>query len=146
MGGWSGLDRSPENVGEVGVMVSKSAASCTPQRHKMSLGLTTVPVRTDRAPSRLPSRRPDGHRPTTPSRRSCKVDNKAGISFQHRTNPDTRLKGTFDLRDKWVSELQNEGKICAVKVDTKLNCADLFTKAFVSKEFQRLVQLIQMHK
>ena len=36
------------------------------------------------------------------------VDNAAGVSFQQKTNPATRLKGTFDLRAAWVQELQDQ--------------------------------------
>ena len=45
------------------------------------------------------------------------VDNAAGVSFQRKTNPDTRLKGTFDLRDAWVKELQDQNIISVKKVD-----------------------------
>ena len=33
------------------------------------------------------------------------VDNAAGVSFQHGTNPNSQLKGIFDLREQWVKEL-----------------------------------------
>ena len=56
------------------------------------------------------------------------VDNAAGVSFQRRTNPDTRLKGTFDLRAAWVQELQDQQVITVEKVHTALNIADLLTK------------------
>ena len=36
------------------------------------------------------------------------VDNAAGVSFQRKTNPVTKLKGTFDLREAWVKELQDQ--------------------------------------
>jgi hypothetical protein len=57
-----------------------------------------------------------------------KVDNAAGISFQHSTCPSTKLKGIYNLREAWVGELKNTKQIKAIKVDTKLNLADLLTK------------------
>ena len=33
------------------------------------------------------------------------VDNKAGIHFQKRVNPDSKLKGVFDMRLGWLKEL-----------------------------------------
>ena len=56
------------------------------------------------------------------------VDNAAGVSFQQKTNPATRLKGTFDLRAAWVQELQDQDFIKVEKVHTALNVADLLTK------------------
>ena len=71
------------------------------------------------------------------------VDNKAGISFQKATNPNTKLLGCFDLRDSWVSELRDKAQIKAVKVHTDNNCADLLTKCHSKQRFQHLVQLIR---
>ena len=36
------------------------------------------------------------------------VDNAAGVSFQHGTNPNSQLKGIFDLREQWVKELRDK--------------------------------------
>ena len=33
------------------------------------------------------------------------VDNAAGVSFQKSTNPNSKLKGIFDMREEWVTEL-----------------------------------------
>ena len=41
------------------------------------------------------------------------VDNAAGISFQQSTTPNSRIKGAYDLRDNWVIELKDKGKIKA---------------------------------
>jgi len=72
------------------------------------------------------------------------VDNAAGISFQKATNPDTRLKGTFDLRAAWVKELQNLNEVMAVKVGTKENIADLLTKCHSGKDFVRLREMVRL--
>ena len=57
------------------------------------------------------------------------VDNTACIPFQRSTNPDPRLAGVFDLREKWVGELKDTKVMEAVKIHTDSNVADLFTKS-----------------
>ena len=37
-----------------------------------------------------------------------KVDNAAAISFQQATKTNTKLKGVYNLRDKWVQELRDD--------------------------------------
>ena len=56
------------------------------------------------------------------------VDNAAGVSFQHSTNPQTKLKGIFDMRQSWVMELRDKQKVKAMKVETTKNVADTLTK------------------
>ena len=63
------------------------------------------------------------------------------MSFRHRTCPHTKLKGVFDLRDKWVRELCDCHDIVVRKIASKYNIADLLTKCFKSWDFHRLVQL-----
>ena len=40
----------------------------------------------------------------------------------------SKLKGVFNLREAWVRELKDEGKVNAVHVDTTKNLADMLTK------------------
>ena len=61
------------------------------------------------------------------------VDNSAGVSFQGATCPASKLKGIFDTRSQWVQDLQDTQVLKAVKVDTVLNLADMFTKCLSSK-------------
>ena len=56
------------------------------------------------------------------------VDNAAGISFQGSTCQASKLRGIFDVRDKWVKDLKDVDVLQAVKVDTAFNLADIFTK------------------
>ena len=60
------------------------------------------------------------------------VDNAAGESFQHSTCPSTKMLGVFNLHDKWVRELKNEGKVWAVHVPTDQNLADMMTKGLTA--------------
>ena len=57
-----------------------------------------------------------------------KVDNKAGVNFQNNMNPDSKLKGIFDMRWGWLKELHDKKKFKAVKIPTEKNLADSLTK------------------
>ena len=61
------------------------------------------------------------------------VDNKSAISFQKCMNPDSKLKGVFDLREAWVQELIDTSVIQAVKIGTEKNWADMLTKPLEAK-------------
>jgi len=69
------------------------------------------------------------------------VDNSTCLSFQHRTNPDTRLRGCYDLRDERISELRDSTELETVYVHTDKNLADLLTKCHVKKKFESLMRL-----
>ena len=56
------------------------------------------------------------------------VDNKAGVNFQNKMNPDSKLKGVFDMRLGWLKELHDKQMFKAVKVCTSKNLADSLTK------------------
>ena len=43
------------------------------------------------------------------------VDNAAGISFQKSTCASSKLRGIFDMAEKWIHELKNEKNVEAVK-------------------------------
>jgi hypothetical protein len=78
--------------------------------------------------------------------REIQVDNAAGVSFQNMTNPNTKLEGTYDLREKWVKELRDMKIIKAVKINTIYNASDLLTKCHDQGTFNRLVQqIMQRH-
>ena len=70
------------------------------------------------------------------------VDNSGGISFQHSTNPDTKLKGIFYFRHKWVQELRDVSVMDAIKIDTKDNISDMFTKCQSRPVFEHHKSLI----
>ena len=76
-----------------------------------------------------------------PSCDRIQVDNSTCLSFQHRTNPDTRLRGCYDLRDERISELRDSTELETVYVHTDKNLADLLTKCHVKKKFESLMRL-----
>ena len=76
------------------------------------------------------------------------VDNAAGVSFQKSTNPNSKLKGIFDMREEWVNELRDKKKVTAVKVSTDKNIADMMTKclsASVRNNLEKEVLRITNH-
>ena len=73
-----------------------------------------------------------------------KVDNAAGVTFQNKMSPASKLKGVFDLRQKWVQELQDRKQVNAVKVDTKLNLADILTKPLPAADRIRLLERLKL--
>ena len=56
------------------------------------------------------------------------VDNAAGVSFQHSTCASSKLRGIFDMADKWVLELKDTKVVDSIKVETTKNIADMMTK------------------
>ena len=75
------------------------------------------------------------------------VDNTQAESFQGSTCADSKLRGTYDLREHWVRELQDETKFNAVHISTDKNIADLFTKCLsvqvrdkLEKEIRNIAQ------
>ena len=69
------------------------------------------------------------------------VDNSAGIVFQAKMNPASKLKGMIDLRWNWVRELQDAGEIKAIKVCGTENVADLLTKCLGRSVFNKLLNI-----
>jgi hypothetical protein len=67
-------------------------------------------------------------------------DNKATVSFQKSTTPNSKLKGIYNLRWNWVVQLKNKLKYTATKVNTLENLADMFTKCFTPAEMTRVLK------
>ena len=58
------------------------------------------------------------------------VDNKAGVHFQKQINPDSKLKGVFDMRLGWLKELHDRKKFIAVNIKTDSFSVDLTTMKY----------------
>ena len=85
-----------------------------------------------------------GLQPAYPT--DIKVDNQSGVHFQNKMNPASKLKGVFDLREKWVEELQNRRIITAVKISTSVNLADQLTKPLPGRKLMQLNQCLEAHR
>ena len=68
-----------------------------------------------------------------------KVDNAEAISFQQATKTNTKLKGVYNLRDKWVQKLRDGSNMATGKVCTALNLSDVLTKCLTAIVRTRLL-------
>jgi hypothetical protein len=68
------------------------------------------------------------------------VDNAAAIAFGGGSTRRSKLRH-IDVRQQWVTQLRNAEVCRLVKVDTKANLADPFTKLFTGDEHARLREL-----
>ena len=68
------------------------------------------------------------------------VDNAAAVAFGGGNCRRSKLRH-IDVRQQWVTQLRNAEVCKLVKVDTKVNLADPFTKMFTSDEHARLREM-----
>ena len=66
------------------------------------------------------------------------VDNSACVSFQNNMNPNSKLKGEFDLREGWLRELHDKSRFVTVKVPTERNISDMLSKPLVAATRNKL--------
>ena len=59
----------------------------------------------------------------------------AGGDRQWRSSQLPKIRGVFDRRDKWVVDMQDTSVIESVKIDTKVNKANIHTKCLKNKDF-----------
>ena len=76
---------------------------------------------------------------------TLKMDNTAAEIFCKNSAFKSRLKH-IDARQEWVKTLRDRTIMTPVHVDTKENVADIFTKIFSRKEFERLRSKIMIFK
>ena len=69
-----------------------------------------------------------------------RVDNAAAIAFSGGNTRRSKLRH-IDVRQQWVTQLRNAEVCKLVKVDTKANLADPFTKMFTGDEHAWLREL-----
>ena len=68
------------------------------------------------------------------------VDNAAAIAFSGENTRPSKLRH-FNVRQQWVTQLRDEEVCKLVKVDTKADLADPFTKMFIGDKHARLPEL-----
>ena len=66
------------------------------------------------------------------------MDNAAGVSFQNGTNPNSKLKGVFDLREQWVKELRDKRRVKATKTSTDKSVADMMARCLTTTVMNNL--------
>ena len=73
------------------------------------------------------------------------VDNEQAVVFQKGTCVNSKLKGTFDMRLKWIGELKADNIVQGAKVDRENNLSDILTHCQPSGKFTKAVLQIQQH-
>ena len=63
------------------------------------------------------------------------TDSSGARSFQGDTCPSTKLRGCFDFREKWVSELRSQSDFKTQLIPELQNLADIFTKCLSNSDF-----------
>ena len=67
------------------------------------------------------------------------VDNDQAVVFQKGTCVNSKLKGTFDMRLKWIGELKEASIIQGAKADRENNLSDILTHCQPSGKFTKAV-------
>ena len=70
------------------------------------------------------------------------VDNTQAKSFAEGTCVQSKLRGTFNIRDGWVQELRDANTLIVEKVGTENSLADLMTKTHPTARFKQLLSMI----
>ena len=70
------------------------------------------------------------------------VDNAQAISFQSDTCPNSKIRGSIDMREAWVKELRDLDIVATQYVESSSNLADIFTKCFMGPAFAKLKKKI----
>ena len=70
------------------------------------------------------------------------VDNTQAISFQSDTCPNSKIRGSIDMRDGWVKELRDLDRVATQYVEGRDNLADIFTKCLMGPKFKSLREKI----
>ena len=71
-----------------------------------------------------------------------RVDNTQAKAFSKGTCVNSKLGGTFDVREQWVKELKNKSEVAVQYVNTTNNIADLLTKTHRTHRFQQLLSMV----
>jgi hypothetical protein len=70
------------------------------------------------------------------------VDNTQARSFQSDTCPNSKIRGSIDMRKAWVEEMRDQSVVATQYVDSKDNLADILTKCMAGPKFSEVKQKI----
>ena len=62
-------------------------------------------------------------------------------SFAEGTCVQSKLRGNFDIREKWVQELRDSQKLQVAYIHTTNNLADLMTNVHSTARFEQLLNM-----
>jgi len=77
-----------------------------------------------------------------PAPQQVQVDNTQAKTFAKGTCVNSKLGGTFDVREAWVQELRDRLEVDVQYVNTTNNIADLLTKTHKTVRFQQLLNMV----
>ena len=70
------------------------------------------------------------------------VDNSQARSFQGDTCPNSKIRGSIDMREAWVQEMRDQSVVKTEHVPGHENLADVFTKCLMGPKFNAIVEKI----
>ena len=74
---------------------------------------------------------------------TVRSDSMQAVSFQKATAPNSKLRGCFDLREKAVMELRDQGIVTSEHVPRSLNMADMLTHCLSGPNFHKCLDMAQ---
>lgn len=63
------------------------------------------------------------------------TDSSQAYSFQQNTCPNSKIRGSFDLRDQATREMRDSGIVKANRIHRDLNVSDMLTHCLTRKQF-----------
>ena len=69
------------------------------------------------------------------------VDNNQAKSFCKHLNVNSKLRTTFNMKERWIKELRDKSIVNVQHIDTKINPADILTKPHTAGRFVHLLAL-----
>ena len=70
------------------------------------------------------------------------VDNRQAQSFQWDTCPNSKIRGSIDMRESWVKDMRDSSVVRTEYVCGEDNLADMFTKCLMGPRFNAMVKRI----
>ena len=70
------------------------------------------------------------------------VDNNQAKVFAGKTCVNSRLRNAFSLKEKWVEEIRDEGKVKVTQIPASQNMSDFLTKPHSGKMVKKYIDMI----
>ena len=70
------------------------------------------------------------------------VDNSQARSFQGDTCPNSKIRGSIDMREAWIEEMRDNSVVRTEHVPGGENLADILTKCFKGPKFSQIFERI----
>ena len=73
---------------------------------------------------------------------TVQVDSKQARSFQFDTCPNSRIRGSIDMRHEWVQELRDQNVVTTEHISKNDQLADILTKPLKGPDFKRVMSRV----